>query len=724
MTKQPDERIEDSELDSQEVRPVPDEHVGEDRKPLISSRYAIIREVGSGGMGAVYLAQDSYLGKHVAIKVLHSNASGTSLARFQREARVSGKLTHPHIVHTYDFGLGESGNPYLVMELLEGESLSTYIARESPIDEEVAAVIFNRLCDALDYSHKKGVVHRDLKPSNVMLVENEQNLSDGLPVPKILDFGLAQFQDKDQSLTRTGIGLGTPAYMSPEQVRGEVADERSDVYSLGCILFEMLTGNKPFAEENSMKTMTAKLERKAPRLSDSLSQEVSDRTFSEGLETFVARCLSTEPQDRYSNAAHAKIAFNAIKSEEGDMELRSYEEALGRDAENKKLRSKLVFVAVVTGFLLSVVGIGVFAVDYNAKMEKNVEEAIKRDEKKVKPPEMFHPEVFEVVRPDSTQIKWRKKTGNDWIGWQALKDEDVKDINSAPKVRKLACDNSKISGIGFKDIDPKHLTELELTGCPLTLEGYEAISRMKKLTRLDLEVMKIPAEGLAYLRKLKTLEVLSLRDSWLNDGCFLQLALMKPVPKIDLRRAKGITSKGLDHLIKSKDVTSLEFGGKSFLPELAKTVSSSPFIDTLTISYIEDKEQVRKILEALQPTRNLKNIYLRDMVLPDDCGKLLSKFPSLRFVFMEDIDGLNDKILDSFATASQLKELSVNENMLTKAQFKALEKLTFLRKLHITVEDLSIEDKYEYARQLTSLKRALGSSHVDEHGKGRDTPFQ
>jgi hypothetical protein len=210
----------------------------------LDQKYYLESKLGFGGMGTVYRAGRLLIGDRVAVKVLHPDqmADPQAVERFRREAQTAARLKHPNVVTVYDFGVSREGLNYQVMELAEGESLRRLVERHGRLAETAAAEIIRQVCAALDEAHRQGIVHRDIKPENILV----QIIPGGLQV-KLLDFGIAALRDvKAGRLTRTGAVAGTPHYMSPEQCLGEELDGRSDIYSLGIVLFEMLTGVVPF----------------------------------------------------------------------------------------------------------------------------------------------------------------------------------------------------------------------------------------------------------------------------------------------------------------------------------------------------------------------------------------------------------------------------------------------------------------------------------------------
>jgi len=234
--------------------------------PLIGSfvgeRFLVKEKLGEGGMGVVYKAEQTAMDRMVALKVLHSHITDEDMyARFRNEAAASSKLNHPNTITVYDFGKTDTGSLYIAMEFVKGVSLDDEIVDNGPMDWRRACHIGKQICGSLQNAHDNGIVHRDLKPENVMLCERAGERD----VVKVLDFGIAKIleddggQDQRKALTKTGMVFGTPQYMSPEQVRGEKVDARSDIYSTGIILYQALVGQLPFKSETPMGVLTKHL---------------------------------------------------------------------------------------------------------------------------------------------------------------------------------------------------------------------------------------------------------------------------------------------------------------------------------------------------------------------------------------------------------------------------------------------------------------------------------
>jgi serine/threonine protein kinase/Flp pilus assembly protein TadD len=261
--------------------------LNQDLETALASRYRIVRELGRGGMATVYLSDDLRHDRKVAVKVLHSELS-SSLGpdRFLREIKLAARLNHPHIVPLYDSGEA-GGFLYYVMPLVEGESLRDRLLRDGHISTEESLQIVRGIASALDYAHRQNIVHRDIKPENVMLQDGEA---------LVTDFGIAKAVSvaSGDTLTQTGMMIGTPAYVSPEQAAGEnVIDGRSDQYSLACVLYEMLSGRKPFSGANAQAVLSKRFTEPVP----SIREHYRDATAE--VEAALQKALSKSSEDRF-----------------------------------------------------------------------------------------------------------------------------------------------------------------------------------------------------------------------------------------------------------------------------------------------------------------------------------------------------------------------------------------------------------------------------------------
>ncbi|HWO10545.1 MAG TPA: serine/threonine-protein kinase, partial [Polyangiaceae bacterium] len=273
---------------------------------VLAGRFRIVRFIARGGMGQVFEAEDRILGGRVALKTLRfaSHAEPESIARFRREVALARSITHRNVCRVFDVGLhvdADSGNQtlFMTMELLTGETLSARVARVGRLSAEEALPIVLDMCAGLSAAHAGGVIHRDFKSGNVILHDG----GDGSTRAVVTDFGLARLREAEGSLTEEGQLLGTPATMAPEQVLGERVSAATDIYALGCVLFEMMTGKLPFVGGNQFATANLRLTRPAPLLRTGAPR--APRSW----ESVVARCLERQPDKRFQTSAEVAVAL-------------------------------------------------------------------------------------------------------------------------------------------------------------------------------------------------------------------------------------------------------------------------------------------------------------------------------------------------------------------------------------------------------------------------------
>ena len=281
--------LEDAALDSDDAT------VGQ----LLAGTYEVLRMIGEGGMGRVYEARHTRLpNKRFAIKMLHQELARQPevMMRFQREAEASSGLSHPNVISVFDVNTSADGRPYIVAELLEGTQLGEHLDTVGKLSANEAVPIVRQICRALRLAHEKGIVHRDIKPENVFL-------SDPEGVVKVLDFGISKVEQGSSSLTKTGMVMGTPDYMAPEQARGDRVDARADVYAVGAILYRALTGRKPFEGLEPMQTLTAALVQEPPRPSS------IEASIPLALEVVVQHAMAKKPSERFQSIAELDEAL-------------------------------------------------------------------------------------------------------------------------------------------------------------------------------------------------------------------------------------------------------------------------------------------------------------------------------------------------------------------------------------------------------------------------------
>jgi serine/threonine-protein kinase len=285
---------------------------GDRADPLLGTTlgdtYRVVRIIGEGGMGRVYEARHTRLtNKRFAVKMLHAEYARQAdvVARFQREAEAASGIAHPNVLDVYDVHHTEDGLPYLVGEFLDGEEFGDFLERTGKISPALTVRIVRQICRALGAAHARGVVHRDMKPENVFLVGGITR-----PVVKVIDFGISKVGDAGgTALTRTGMIMGTPSYMAPEQARGDKVDHRADIYAVGGILYRALTGKKPFDSDDPSVTLTQVLTEDPER------PRSREPTIPQALELVIQKAMAKSAADRYESMAELEADLIAFDSE-------------------------------------------------------------------------------------------------------------------------------------------------------------------------------------------------------------------------------------------------------------------------------------------------------------------------------------------------------------------------------------------------------------------------
>ncbi|MBA3994026.1 MAG: hypothetical protein C0469_10915 [Cyanobacteria bacterium DS2.3.42] len=275
----------------------------------IDGKYEVLENVGQGGMSVVYKAMQTAMHRIVAVKMLKMGLSSDPVfsQRFSREASLLGKLNHPNIVTVFDSGMTAQGNLYLAMDFLSGPTLQDILDKTGAIPVERAAPLILQICDALNHAHKRDIIHRDLKPGNIMIETDHR----GEEVVKIVDFGLAKMGEGSERLTRAGELWGSSFYMSPEQCNGAESDARSDIYSFGIVIYQMLTGKVPFRGSGFMETVSKQLNESPPPL----KMTKADLVLPDMTERVIFKCLEKTPESRFQTVADLKSALQSALPE-------------------------------------------------------------------------------------------------------------------------------------------------------------------------------------------------------------------------------------------------------------------------------------------------------------------------------------------------------------------------------------------------------------------------
>ncbi len=577
---------------------------------LFADRYRIIRQIGSGGMGVVYEAEDQLLNKTVAIKTIKKGVlTGDLVMRFQREANALAVLNHPNLVPIFIFGITDDNQPYLVMQYEQGKPLSELIEARGRLPLFKSINIFLQLASAIQHAHEHGVLHRDLKPSNVILKNYERENPDVV----LIDFGIAMVANNNSmdSLTKTGILLGTPAYMSPEQVTGRELDERSDIYSLGCVMYETLTGLQPFTANSALELLTLKTSQEAP----SINSAYPDLVFPCALEAIIARCLSTNPSMRYENMKALKEDLLKFKS--GDYSVHAPQEKYKGKPEvvnaSSRRSRKMIFTLVASTFTILLVSVTVvFAILGTQPSEKN-KPIIKIDDEHFKVKE----HCLHVLGLAGDDAQANDNLVRKWI-FQNHSDITAVDLNGA-----------NVSGTCFQGCQEIPITDITATDVNFSDEGLEAISKIKTLTTLRvIQGDKFTADGVAKLASLPSLQRVSFKDCQFEDRKIKALCASKQLTWIELQGNLEVGDEAVkiisDNIPNLKYLDLDETGIKT---EGFKSLTKLKHLDQLLLRKVAPSHEAIEAISSMQLTTiDLKD---NDNLTVDDLA-LLKKMPKLK----------------------------------------------------------------------------------------------
>ncbi len=500
-------------------------------EPAFKHRYEFLGTIGSGGMGVIYKARQTVLDKLVAIKMLHPHlVSTTAFRRFQVEGKAVGMLQHPYIINVHDLSITEAGQPYMVMDFVQGLPLSQVIERDGPLSVDRFLRIFDQICDAVAHAHNRGVLHRDLKPSNIMLTRRE-----GQEEVRIMDFGIAKLIDADDGpngsnqLTKTGDTIGSPLYMSPEQTRGGKTDNRSDLYSLGCVMYEALTGAPPFSGTTSIETMMMHLNEKPVSLSQSL---LGQKSFAPDLEAMVARLLEKNPDLRYQSMEELRAAIGRLQSGK----------ALDRFTDTTpKWRISWQVGSIAAALLACITAACVLLLFTPSKKTVTPAKSISSESIESTAKQDKEDAIKYAVRQQEPVLNLNK-IGN-------VKDVDNNDmalLENATNANEIDLSNAHVDDRGLEHIGQLRLEKLELSGTDV--KDLHALKNMNTLEELDLDRTAIGDTVLKVVAHLSKLRKLNLNKTGIVDSDLDNLVGLRNLEKLQVLDCSHLTRVGLARL--------------------------------------------------------------------------------------------------------------------------------------------------------------------------------
>lgn len=521
--------------------PIPALDVADNSEPLPLepdkfpvNRYKPLKEIGDGMAGTIYLCRDLVLNKLVAVKTLRSLTS-EQLVAFQQEAKALSKLSHPGIVQVLDFGATESGDPFMVMEFIEGTNLARMLSDNGALRPDSVIDIMRVLCSALTVAHENGIFHRDLKPSNILIRELKNNTLDA----KLVDFGLARVTASGQEVTlfQGRSLLGSPSYMSPELITGAEYDERCEIYSLGCMMFELLTGSCPFSSDTALHTLYLHVNEAPPKLSDIVGEPVSER-----LEMVVAHCMEKDPGKRFQTVAELQNAFApeaVLPPATGTI--------------NKKTKSKYASIQWGAAIFAS---LAVFAALANLVLRSHTPEPVPQESKVKARAKSKVAKKIKAEAEQSSESLAHALTGFSSIGPNDEtyfggkgSERDIQDaIRSKRWYKNFVFQKAGLTDKVIADVVKLKPWTITMDDCvALTDKSLVEIGSLPRLDRLIMdEAKQITPKGLKALSKCANLEFISLRNCNFNDEHMKVLSSFPPaLHKLNVSNNPQITSAGI-----------------------------------------------------------------------------------------------------------------------------------------------------------------------------------
>lgn len=524
-------------------------------------KYEFIAGIGAGGMGVIYKARHRALNKFVAIKTLHSHLAGPDvMSRFSIEGKAASLLMHQNIVGVHDFGFTQSGQPYMIMDFVDGKTMSELLQTYGQIPLPIFLQIFIQVCDGLSHAHKRSVMHRDIKPSNLMLTLNERREYD----VKIMDFGIAKFMDDTihgaQNLTKTGEAVGSPIYMSPEQARGRQMDHRSDIYSLGCVMYEALTGSPPFFGNTSLDTMLMHMNQ-APL---PLSQASLGTKFDPRIETIVMHALEKDPGDRYQSMDELKddlVAMQqAVPGELPSVASAAQEPRASRSSskqtaadESKKpslvafIKQEFLIIAVV---LIALVGFGTIAYfwwlsEQNKVVEKKTMSSFSKADLKINDALAEGADARSELQTQGASQRVNIGGLMNNKNFERIKDADLAFIKDDHEAR-----SANFSGLSITDVGLEYIANLENLNHLMvddtkvkTLQAIVHLPRLKRLSASGTELEPVAYDNIA---KVKTLLDVQLSGTPISEPDLEKLGRLPKLWQLNISKCKNISVGALD----------------------------------------------------------------------------------------------------------------------------------------------------------------------------------
>lgn len=582
--------------------------------------------LGRGGMGIIFLAHDSVLGKSVVIKTLPKGATEKQIIRFQKEAKAAAKLKHRNIITAMNFDISREGEPYLIMDYVKGETLREKLDLGS-LNLTTTTYILSQVLDGLIHAQAKGVLHRDLKPSNIML---EYSKESDLPKALLIDFGIASLRKQDESGFESTDGSikGSPAYMAPEIAKGESASVQSEVYSLGCIIFECLTGRPVFEADSSLETIEKHANSSVPDIDSLVSEDVDNLTL-KSLNQLLGTCLNKNSAHRLASFEELAKALKEIEeSEKYKQEVLVEEESPPTSDIDKSVSSKTKIL------VLGLISIVICFFVYRLLPENETKTSTSQSKKGG---DLEHKKYSDSAKlADQAASGFLTKTS----------DKSLTKVNlDNYKNKVLRLTNPSITDSGVKLLEGKELPQIDLSYSRVTIKCLDSLKTVKGLTLLELRgIDKLDDHWIEKITKFKDISILSLDGSDITDNGIKLLSQHKKLKRLSISGCKNLTDKSIDHLTSLPD---LELLSISHTDISLRAVSKLNTLEDLHAKYCQVNDNTIEYLFLLE---NLKTLKIEGTDITNKGLKELTKIESLHYLEVDNCKKLSESGLQAFET--------------------------------------------------------------------------
>ncbi|MCA9816026.1 MAG: protein kinase [Cyanobacteriota/Melainabacteria group bacterium] len=634
---------------------------------IIVDRYEVTSKLGEGGMGVVYKAWDPVLNQDVSIKLLKNIGNmEESAIRFQREAKAASHLTHANLATVLDFGATEDGTLYMVSKFIEGQTLAQRLRKEGALSLEKAISVFLQVADCMAYIHSKGILHRDLKSGNIIVWEEGEEIE-----AHVLDFGIAKLLEEhilEDDVTSAGTVLGSPMYMSPEQGLGKAVDFRSDIYSLGCMFYESITGSTPFKADTIFDVIKMHAEVQPSPFSAMIDRD----DIPEDLEKLIYQMLSKKPEERPESM---KQVVSKLEQISGDVKRKKLfkGKSSGREnlfaslfaTQNSALGgSKAWIYIILVSLLFGTPALYFYLNNIQSKQHQKDNEMIERVNKN----------SIEVSTnfPAKELMKVDEDPHNQFLSYESLhpgyrrvhRNEGWKEKYDYERLKEFDYD-FYLSGFD-KDASKEELKEILSVDHLIGLNCYETklddgdlktISAKKNLRLLEFtRVGPLTKAGLTNLAALPRLEILRLSECNLDDDCIKELSKLKNLESLDIDYNKAVTDKGIESLTHSKSkIASLSLKNLSITDDAIKTLSKLPALKELRLNNTAITDKSLKYLADSK----IKALDIYGTKVSDIGLKYLSKSKTIKFICVSQCPLITKYGLRSFTQKTGCQPVSV-----------------------------------------------------------------